>query len=83
MSAACNEVSSPVNGNSIDSVDDLLDRIFERMNHVDHQVTLIRTFCNINDIAGVARQLKFLSAHVTSAALASQRIAELRNGGAA
>ncbi|MEJ0093501.1 MAG: hypothetical protein WDN46_23225 [Methylocella sp.] len=82
MSVAGNETSPPVDANSIDDVDTLLDRIFERMNHVDHQVTLIKTFCNINDIAGVARQLKFLSAHVTSATLVSQRIGELRNGGA-
>jgi hypothetical protein len=66
-----------------ESVDILLDLIFERMSMVDHQVTLIKTFCNINDIAGVARQLKFLSAHVGVAVRASQRIADAKNGGAA
>ncbi|MEJ0093155.1 MAG: hypothetical protein WDN46_06915 [Methylocella sp.] len=82
MSVAGNETSPPVDANSIDTIDALLDRIYERMNHVDHQVTLIKTFATINDTAGIARQLKFLSAHVTSAVLVSQRIGELRNGGA-
>lgn len=55
-----------------------LDHIFELMARVGLQASLIETFARINDTAGVRRQLKFLSAHVTSAIIASGRIDELK-----
>lgn len=63
---------------SIDSIDDQFERVFDMMASVCHQAALIETFARINDAAGVRRQLRFLQAHVQSAAIASSRIDELK-----
>ncbi|MEJ0094211.1 MAG: hypothetical protein WDN46_12475 [Methylocella sp.] len=78
MSAAIH--AFPMPKDTTDTVDDLIDRLFDRLNHAEHQISLLRTFAAINDGAGLRRQIKFLTVHVASVDLAIQRISELKNG---
>jgi hypothetical protein len=56
--------------------DDLFDRVFDRMSQIELQASLVKTFTQIGDRRGVARQLSFLSTHLSAAILLSRDLCE-------